>query len=121
MMRSVLEIIIAVKDQQPATDEELRLCIVALSAMQTMDGMQLHELAESVIDGTASAKLRARHVMREAEIRFKSMKMPVDKYLGPRNTPGTPENDRSVRIAKNILKKATGIDLDAPIPDRSEP
>ena len=37
------------------------------------------------------------------------------------NTPGTPENDRSVRIAKNILKKATGIDLDAPIPDRSEP
>ena len=110
-MRSTLQIIIAVKEQRPATEEELRLCVVALSAMQTMDHMQTRQLIEAVLDGRGSAKFRAECMRREAEIRFKSLKMPVEEYLGPDNIPGTPENGRLVSMAKNVFKQATGEDL----------
>lgn len=110
-MRSTLEIILAVKGQQPATDEELRLAVVALSAMETMDQMSMRKLAEAVQDGKPTAKFLAGCALREAEIRFKSMKMPVDQYLGPSNIPGTPENTANVKMAKAIFKKATGQDL----------
>ena len=110
-MRSTNEIIIAVKDCEPCTDKELRLAVVALSGMQIMDRMATRQLAKAIIEGTSSATLRAKFFLQEDEIRFKSMKMPVDEYLGQSNIPGTPENDYQMRLAKNIFKKATGLDL----------
>lgn len=110
-MRSLLQIIIAVKDQTSVTEEELKLAVIALSGMETMDQRALRDLAEKIIEGSPIAKMKASFILRESEIRFKSKKMPVDKYLGPSNIPGTPENDKFVRMAKNIFKKATGEDL----------
>lgn len=110
-MRSTLDIIIAVKECQPVTEQELRLAVVALSAMESMDQRALRDLAEKVIEGKPTAKLKAQFILQETETRFKSRKMPVDEYLGPGNIPGTPENVERVRVAKAIYKKATGDDL----------
>jgi len=45
------------------------------------------------------------------EIRQKSNGMTPDKYLGPNNTPGTPEYNRLVLVSRAIFKKATGEEL----------
>lgn len=107
-MRSTLDIIIAVKECQPVSEQELRLAVVALSAMESMDQRALRDLAECVVEGKPSAKLKAQFLLQETETRFKSRKMPVDQYLGPGDIPGTPENSERLRVAKAIYKKATG-------------
>lgn len=109
--RNILEIIIACKEQQPATEEELRLCVVALSAMLYTVEREERELFEAVVEGKPSAKLRAEVCKRETEIRFKAKKMAPREYLGPSHTPGTPENENLARMAKAVFKKATGQDL----------
>lgn len=110
-MRSMNEIVIAVKEQQPVTDEELRLTVVGLAAIQTFLTGNIRDLAKSVLDGKPSARLRASSALAEDEIRFKSMKMPVNDFLGEENTPGTEANKKLVAMCKNIFKKATGQDL----------
>ena len=107
-MQSILEIVIAAKDQQPATEEELRLTVVALSAMLSLVERSGRELAEAVRDDKPAAGMRAAFFLRDAETRFKGRKMaPVD-YLGPGYTPGTPENDQLKKTAAAVFEKATG-------------
>lgn len=107
-MRSILEVIVAVQEQQPATEEELRLTVVALSAMLHLVERSGREVAEAVRDGKPSAKMRADFFLRDHEIRFKSRKMTPADYLGPDHTPGEPENERLRKMAKAVFEKATG-------------
>ncbi len=114
-MRSTNDIMIAVRECDPCTDNELRLCITSLQARlyfaeKAADDMV--EAIEAAVDGkAASAKLRAGFWRNEAEMRFQSIKMPVDEYLGPGNTPGTPEYAERLSLSKAIVKQATGMEL----------
>lgn len=111
-MRNTLEIVIAAKEQQPATEEELRLTVVALSHMLYAVERDCRSLTEAVLEGLPSAKLRAGFCKREDEIRFRSKKMPLSEYLGAEYTPGTPENLRLRQMAAKVFEKATGEKLD---------
>jgi hypothetical protein len=118
-MRTTNEIICAVKDCQPATDEELRLALVAMSGMYLLLQSSLYELAEAVgIDEgktgpqpLITARLRAHGAKRLLEDMFRAAKTPPDKWLGPAHTPGTPENKEQVRMARAVFKAATGREL----------
>jgi hypothetical protein len=109
-MRSTNEIIIAVSECYACTDEELRLCIMSLKARLHFAEKAADDMANAIESGV-NPKLRAGFWKNDAESRFRSMKMPVDKYLGPGNTPGTPEHTRRMNLGKAIFKKATGLDL----------
>ena len=114
-MRSTNKIVIAVQECDPCTEEELRLCIMSLKARLYFAEEAANDMAEAIEAGAdgkiAAAKLRAGFWRNEAEPRFKAMKMPVDEYLGPGNTPGTPEHAEHLRMSKAIFKKATGVEL----------
>jgi len=110
-MRSTNQIIIAVDECEPCTEEELRFCIASMKARLYFAEKAANDMADAIESGGVSAKFRAGFWKHEAETRFQSMKMPVDKYLGPGNTPGTPEHAERLRIGKAIFKKATGIEL----------
>lgn len=116
-MRSTNEIIIAVKEQKPVTEQELRYAVCALSAMEYFANSEI----ESCIKGLETEKPTLRSfILKQAqgfnERRFKSFRLPVDQYLGPGNIPGTTENNQRRNVAKTILKSATGIDLDSEEP-----
>lgn len=110
-MRSTNQIVIAVQESQPATDLELRYCVLALSAMEHFARHALDELVDAVLAKEKKADWLAAFSHNERERRFQSAKMPVDQYLGPNNTPGTPEYEAGMKMSKAIFKKATGIDL----------
>lgn len=108
-MRSIAQIVEAVKECQEATDQELRLCIAALSGLLSMDELALRELSSSIIaGGTTVVLMKAHSIKREMNIRPKSWQMPVDRYLGPKHTPGTEENKRWLAFCKKIYQDATG-------------
>jgi len=114
-MRTINEVIIAVQEQQPCTDDELRLTLLAVSAMHQRAERYLYDLAEVILaDELRRARFKAAFQIGEKERTFQARKTPADKYLGPEHTPGTPENKRLVQMGKNLLKKATGLDLDVP-------
>lgn len=111
-MRSTNEIRIAVSECEPCTDTELRLCIAAMGgqlhfAINASDRMS--EAIES--DNKVQRLCRAGFWRDGAERRFQSNKMPVDKYLGPGNIPGSPEQVERLKVGKAIVKKATGMEL----------
>lgn len=110
-MRSTNEIVIAVQECQPCSDEELRLCIMSLKARLYFATKAANNLAEAIEMAKPSVKLKAGFWKRDAETRFRSNKMPVDEYLGSANIPGTQEYNDRLRVAKAICKKATGIEL----------
>ena len=114
-MRSMLEIICAVKDCETVTEEELRLCVRCLSAklhLAKHDRDKFVEIIDSseVIDQLAAMRLKFRSglVKIERELSFKSDKIPMDEYLGPRNIPGTTEQRADMKWAKTVFEKSTG-------------
>jgi hypothetical protein len=110
-MRSLNEIVIAVQDCEPCTDEELRMCVMALHFRNHNATRDMDELCELVKCDDAKAKFRAAFWTRENESRFRGNKMPVDEFLGPGNIPWNDEYKARMKMAKNVFKKATGIDL----------
>lgn len=115
MMRSTNDIMIGVQECGACSDKELRLCIMSLAARLYFAEKAADDMAESIeaaADGKIqAAKLRAGFWSNDAESRFQSIKMPIDKYLGPGNTPGTAEYDDRLSLAKAVLKKATGLEV----------
>lgn len=107
-MRTIAEIICAVGDQQPVTEEELKLALLSVHGWAQMAHRDLHTIAENT-DKLMVAKIRAGHW----KTYFPMMKASPDTYLGPNHTPGTPENDQLRRLARGVFKAATGRDLDS--------
>lgn len=108
-MRSTLQIIIAVKECQPVTEQELKYALAALSAIdhfrsQTIDG--LIEAAESGND--FQLKFRIASAKQQRESLFTGIKTDVVKWLGPGNIPGSPEQQERLAWAKRVFEKATG-------------
>lgn len=107
-MRSTLEIIIAVKECQPATDEELRLALIAMCNMEHFVRRDLESLADAVIAGQPSAMLRAASAKKTLDAMFYARKKSPAEWLGPEHTPGTPEFQRFYEAGKRLLEKIEG-------------
>lgn len=110
-MRSLNEIVIAVQNCEPCTDEELRLCVMALYYRDFQSKWAMDELSVLADKGDSKTRLRALLWLRDADSRFKGGKMPVDEFLGPGNIPWNDEYKRRLRMAEAVFEKATGIKL----------
>ena len=108
-MRSINKIIVAVQENQPVTEEELRFTILAFSAMEFLNSRVIERLVAAIdAKHQFSMDLWSTHAKKEFEIRSKSNKMPPDEYLGPGYIPGTPEYEQRRSIAKKVFEKVTG-------------
>ena len=111
MNRSTLDIAIAVKEAEKGiTDEELRLCIAAMSGIEHFYRTALIDLIEVIREGKPQAmvKLKADFAWGTVERMFEAQKKPPAEWLGPQNIPGTPEHDERLKLMKRIYEKATG-------------
>lgn len=113
-MRSTLDIIIAVKENQPCTEKELRLALLALSSMEfilkkdLMDLLEALNKEEHLSDRTSLRFLFAKQAL---DRMWEAAKIDPEQWLGSGNIPGTPEYEDRMRMNKKIFKKATGVDL----------
>jgi hypothetical protein len=103
-MKTMLEVIIAVKEQQPVGEQELRLTCLAIYHMLKLTERTAVSLAECDPAKTPILKMHASEVLRRRESFFNAMKKPATEVLGPNWTPGTPENEAMHRMATNILR-----------------
>jgi hypothetical protein len=112
-MRSTLEIIIAVKESQPVTEEELRLALLALSGINHFVEHDLNGLIEAIEAGKPAPflKMKAEFCKGTRERLFQGIKKDPREWLGPGNIPGNPEYEARMKIGKAIFKKATGVEL----------
>lgn len=111
-MRTTSEIIAAVRNCEPVTDEEMRMCIAALANVEWFLRSSLQKLVDALdTKGPAQQRLRADSARATLESMHRGMRTPVDRWLGPHNIPGTPEYTARISGAKALLKKATGVDM----------
>lgn len=94
-MRTVGDILEACQEQQPATEEELRLALLALYYC-------LHLSCPHDYEGKAPMLLELR-AKDNFERKFRLMKAEPSKWLGARYTPGTKENREGRGVSKRIL------------------
>lgn len=104
-MRSTNEIIIAVKENQPVTKEELRLALLVTVSNEHFLQNDLHKLIEAVMEDKASAKLQAKFAEGTLKTLFQAVKKDPALYLESHNIPGNPEHDKRYRTGLKILNK----------------
>lgn len=110
-MRSTIEIIVAVQNSQPVTDDELRLALLALSGIDHFIRRALDDIIEAADERPRTLGLRIAYAKGTRERMFKALKIDPSAWLGPGFTPGTPEYAERQRVARNIYKQATGEEL----------
>jgi hypothetical protein len=111
-MRTTLEIIIAVTECQPVTEDELKLALMAMSSIEHFLKQELLGLIEAIREGKPTVKMRAEAAWGTVERMWNAAKKPPDEWLGPTNIPGNAEHSARLKRGKALFKKATGIDLD---------
>lgn len=91
------------------------MALMALSGINHFVEHSLRALVESVLNEHASgSKFRAQSAQQLLTDMFAARKRDPLLWLGPRNTPGTPEHAQEQKWAKGLFKKATGLDIDDP-------
>lgn len=105
-MRSTLDILIAVKENQPVTPEELRLALVALDSIHHFTKNSLNDIIEASEERPQTLALRIAFAKQTRESMFRAIKTDPSVWLGPENIPGNPEHDRRYRAALALAKKA---------------
>ena len=99
-----MDIVEAVQEQQPVTEEELRLALLCVFYDSQADSRFMADLAGAgdVVGVPAPMMAIAKeHYAR----RFRMLKADPAVYLGPNWTPGTPENTRQRATSKAILER----------------
>jgi hypothetical protein len=111
--KTTLEIGIAVSECQPLTEEELRLGMHAMVTIEHFVRRSLKDVVDAIQQDKPAAiiKMKAELAKQTMESMFQARKRPPKEWLGPSDTPGTPEQREGLRLAKAIVKKATGLDL----------
>lgn len=111
--KSTLDVIIAVKESQPLSESELRLCVLSLSSLLHFTEEYLSDLAkhEPPAGSSFSHKIAFTEANRWIVQKFKVQKGPMMTWLGANNIPGNPEYEQSYQMFKNIYKDATGDEL----------
>ena len=110
-MRTTLQICIAVKEAATdITDEELRLCIAAMSGIEHFYSQALVDLIEAIREGKPAGllKMKAEFAWGTHERMFIAAKKHPAEGLGPGNIPGSPEQRERLAWAKRVYEKATG-------------
>lgn len=97
-MRTTIDIIGAVQEQQPVTEHELKLALLCLY----YDGA-LATTADFENASHLKLKLRAKESW---ERRFRMLKAEPDRYLGDRYTPGTEANATGRAASEAIYSAA---------------
>jgi hypothetical protein len=115
-MRPTIEIICDVTDCKPVTLDECKMALIALSGMDHFVTDALHRLSDAILEDKPPAvvKFSAAEARKLITSMFDARKKDPLVWLGPANTPGTPEHAERQRLARNIFKKATGLDIDDP-------
>lgn len=111
MPRTTLDIAIAVKEaEQDITDEELRLCIAAMSGIEHFYRSALVDLIELIREGKpeATLKMKAEFAWGTVERMFEAQKKPPAEWLGDGNIPGTLGQRERLARAKRVFENATG-------------
>ena len=108
-MRTLLDIIEAVKDDKETTEREMRLAICALDALLHFDFKALAELYKAEKEGKKKVLLgSALFQYEEAFRRHKAaMSKSPEEWLGPNHLPENPDNQRFRRVAFKLLDKVT--------------
>ena len=107
-MRTTNEIIIAVKESQPVTAEELRLALLASSSIEYFLKKSVRDLIEAIVEKKPSANLKAEFAKRTLDDMFQAGKTDPQKWLGPDNIPGNPGYDKRLEWGKRLFEKVTG-------------
>lgn len=113
---ALLDIVIAVKDGAHVDEDELRLAILAQSAMQYFLTNELRELVAAVEDTSRSPKLRAQFAGALLERLFLARGAHPERWLGPANIPGNPEYETRYAASKRLLAKIEHNAVEAPPP-----
>lgn len=103
-MRTVIDIVEAVQEQQPVTEDELRLALLCLFYDGQADSLFMADITsagDSIGISEPARALAKEHYSR----RFRMLKAGPAAYLGPNWTPGTPENTRQRKTSKAIMKR----------------
>ncbi len=105
-MRSTVEIICAVQDRRPVTEEELRLALLAMSGIDYVVERSLRQLAADVVGGrTSIARFRATDAEPLLARMFAARKADPALWLGPAGIPGHPEHDDFHSAALRLLDR----------------
>jgi hypothetical protein len=111
-VRSTLDVIIAVKESQLATEEELRMCIVAMAAFAYFTDTQLDDLIGDFHHANPHVRaIRLSEAKEWQETKFNAQKKPMIEWIGEHNMPGHPEYEERMKLFKKIAKDATGLEL----------
>lgn len=105
-MRSTNEIVCAVKECKPATEEELRMALMVMCSTEHFLKLYVQRTLEAMEAGKPSAAMWAGEAKRfMQETLFKMHKMDPLQCLGPANTPGNPEHDRFYRAGMALVDR----------------
>lgn len=110
-MRTTLQIIIANKEGEPCTQQELSYALEALSGIEHVIKQDLLKLIEVIENDKPTVKMRAAFSKETVQKMFDAIKKPPDEWLQPHNLPGSPELLERIKFGKRLFKKATGEDL----------
>lgn len=104
-MRTLYEIIEAVKDDAPATEEELRYALIAYQSLHHFDTMALRRLAEH--PERCIGPLGIKFERTEAFNRHKAaLNIDPKTYVGWNNDPKNPQYQKERQVAVKIFEAA---------------
>lgn len=110
--KTLLDIIVDVKDNNHVSEEDLRLAVVMLSTLNEFYRQDLLKLFDKIDTGNINIIQFYKRCLKST---YDSLENAYKKYpsdfLGRENIPGTPENLTFRAMCDKIFKKATGQDL----------
>jgi len=111
-MRTLLEIIEAVKDNEEVTLDELKYALLAIDALWHFDKNDLSRLRSKIIEGKPVLSIVCKDARDRAFHRVKAaLEKNPKEWLGWKNDPKNPEYQEFRKFAFALAKKATGIDF----------
>jgi hypothetical protein len=104
-MRSTRDIITAAKDGLPIAEDELRMALLVMAAVDAFTWRELYDLIEVIEqDKPGQAATKAAFAKSILERMFQAKREDPAKWLGA-DKPGTAKHDRWLKISKELLEK----------------
>lgn len=100
---NTLEIIIAVKESKPVSEQHLRLALLVLNSIDSLHKRELRNLIGAIRQGSELAKLKADLASETLDRLFDAMKKPPAEWLGPENTPGNAKYEQLYDASKKFV------------------
>lgn len=110
-MRSTLSIIVAVKDSMPVTEEELKMALLALSAVDHFRRGTIDRLSDAIEKKSVALGFLSAEAVKQKKFLMEGLQSDPIEFLGVGNIPGNPEYEDRMKFHKKIVKDATGIEL----------